>query len=117
MSIEVITSGRVHDAPQRIGSQRGYVVAFVLATPQDVMCGHQRLKVDAVPTCEVVCSDELALTALQLVAGQAVKVAGEMCICFMQDSLVTDSGWHPMRLEVHATRLVLLPRFELHTDR
>lgn len=104
MAIRVVVDGVIVEGPEKIESDR-IVAAFVLGTHQVIDYRGQRVELDDVATCEVVCAEELAAVAMRYEEGDRVLITGLLRI---QPSKLAESeevGAQFVRLEIHADAL------------
>lgn len=105
MSIQVTAQGTILGKPEYVESDRGEVVAFMLGTRQRVQMNRQQIIFDGLPTCEVVCLDQLAGQVLELPVGAGVTVTGELDF-LIPPGADPDAGTPVGRLEIHAVAVV-----------
>lgn len=104
MAIKVVAEGIILEGPEEIGSD-GAVAAFILGTRQDINYQGQRVELDDVATCEIVCAGELAAVAMRYEQGDHVLISGLLRIQLARFEIEQIVGSQFVRLEIHAEAL------------
>lgn len=104
MAIKVFAEGIILEGPEEIGSERA-LAAFILGTRQDINYQGQRVELDDVATCEIVCTGELAAVAMRYKRGDHVLIAGLLRIQLAKFEVDEIVGSQFVRLEIHAEAL------------
>lgn len=101
MTVRTIADGVIVEGPTGVESDRP-VTAFILGTHQTIRVRGQQVQLDDVPTCEVVCVDELAAAALLYSQGDHVLVSGVLQIHSASPLSPNDPESQFVRIEIHA---------------